>query len=161
MKIIFLDFDGVLNSVRSAHAFGGYPWNINPESIKQFDPIALTTIRNFCNDYDIKIVVSSTWRKSFSPEDLGKALDLPIIDKTPDFHMSRSRGLEIQSWFVNNPGEYEYAIIDDDSDMLETQLTRFIQTDPYEGFGWKNLMQLYSLFNIPYRKRLNTKQRIK
>jgi histidinol phosphatase-like enzyme len=27
-KILFLDFDGVINSVRSAVAFGGFPWNI-------------------------------------------------------------------------------------------------------------------------------------
>lgn len=143
-SILFLDFDGVINSVRSATAFGGYPWNVNKESLRLFDPIAINLIRKLCNEHNVKIVLSSTWRKGFNFNALAKVLDLPIIDQTP-IKLSASRGQEIQLWLDTHPG-VEYAILDDDADMLETQMSRFIKTDPYEGLSWKCYERLCKLF---------------
>lgn len=148
MKVIFLDFDGVLNSVRSATAFGGYPWNVHPDSLKLFDQVAISLIRNFCIKYDISIVLSSTWRKSFTCEDLGAALDLPIKDRTALHYSGNNRGEEIQKYLDANTHIIEYVIIDDDNDMLEEQKHRFIQTCPYEGFQWKDYVRLHELFRV-------------
>ncbi len=95
MKVIFLDFDGCLNSVRSASAFGGYPWNVGIESLKLFDQVAIALIRNFCIKYNIHIVITSTWRKCFTCEDLSDALNLPIKDKTIVHLSDNVRGNEI------------------------------------------------------------------
>ena len=43
------------------------------------------------------------------------------------------RGNEIQDWIDNNDNIESYVILDDDSDMLESQLFNFVQTDTYEG----------------------------
>lgn len=152
MKVIFLDFDGVLNSIRSATAFGGYPWNVEAESLKRFDMVAVALIRNLCKEHNITIVLSSTWRKQFTPEFLGEALKLPIIDKTAIKFSGKSRGSEIQEWLDTHPEVTEYAILDDDSDMLETQKGNFVQTCPYEGFSYANYLKLKRVLKIEEEK---------
>ncbi len=148
MKVIFLDIDGCICSVRSASAFGGYPWDIRPESLKLFDQVAVALIRNFCFKHDIDIVLSSTWRKQFHCKDLSEALSLPIKDKTVIHYSSMSRGKEIKQWLDANTHVTEYVIIDDDSDMLEEQKHRFIQCCPFEGFSWKDYIKLHELFGV-------------
>lgn len=143
-KIIFLDFDGVLNSVRSASAFGGYPWNVNKDSLTMFDPIAIALIKKICKDYEVDIVLSSTWRLKFSIEELSVALDLPIVDKTP-CKFSASRGEEIGMYLDSNKSITNYCIIDDDSDMLPNQLNRFVKTSPYEGFLFEDYVKTISI----------------
>ena len=148
MKILFLDFDGVINSVRSATAFGGFPWNIAPESLKLFDPVSLSLIRKLCSENDIKIVISSTWRKCFTCEALAEALQLPIIDTTIIRYSEKSRGEEIKEWLVNHPEITDYVIIDDDSDMLEEQKPRFVHTNPYDGLRWQDYLKIKKLFKL-------------
>ena len=143
MKVIFLDFDGVLNSIRSAVAFGGYPWNVNKESLKLFDLVGVALIRKACKEHDYKIILSSTWRKCFPFKELGEALDLPIVDKTPIIAL-KGRGYEIDRWLKNNYTE-KYIIIDDDGDMLEYQKEFFIHTDYIEGLTYKNYLDLIKL----------------
>ena len=43
------------------------------------------------------------------------------------------RGDEIKRYVEAHDGIENYAIIDDDSDMLDEQLFNFVQTDTYEG----------------------------
>ena len=148
MKVLFLDFDGVINSVRSSAAFGGYPWNINEESLKLFDEVGLLLIRNLCDANDIKIVVSSTWRKCFTHESLATALDLPIIGATPHKLSHQRRGEEIQEWLDNHKEVKKYVILDDDGDMLEHQMCRFVQTCPYDGLRWSDYNKIKELFGI-------------
>ena len=147
-KILFLDFDGVLNSVRSATAFGGYPWHVNEEALKLFDLVAISLIRKLCEECNVKIVVSSTWRLSYSCSQLAEWLDLPIIDKTPNTKFSGFRGADIQSYLDSNLDKVsKYAILDDDSDMLETQKNYFVQTDAKEGLSYRNYLKLTELLS--------------
>ncbi len=125
MNILFLDVDGVLNSVRSAIAFDGYP---NTHNTDKFDDISVNLIRTICYKYDVKIVLSSTWRLFKGWEELRNQLQLPIIDKTPHLHLSRNRGGEIQRWLDSHPEVTKYAIIDDDTDMLPHQMEYFVHT---------------------------------
>ena len=143
MKVLFLDVDGVINSVRSAVAFDGYPWDVDEENIKQFDHVAITLIRRICRDTNCKIILSSTWRRSVGHKKLADALDLPVIDSTPT-HMDATRGEEIAAWLRKNEVD-KYVIIDDDADMLEEQLPYFVKVDPYNGLSYDNYTKILEI----------------
>ena len=53
---------------------------------------------------------------------------MSIYDTTPDF-ADGCRGDEIQDWLDRYPEVTGYCILDDDSDMLDSQLRNFVQTD--------------------------------
>lgn len=146
MKILFLDIDGVLNSVRSCHAFKGYPHSFDEfydyTKPKQFDHVAIALIQNLCEVTGAKIVLSSSWRKLFTVKEVADALRLPIIDATPDSH-DGFRGREIERWLDLNPEVSHYAIVDDDSDMtIEQKNGHFVQTDGFEGLSYANYLAL-------------------
>jgi hypothetical protein len=144
-KVLFLDIDGVLNSVRSAIAYNGYPYITR--SHDKFDDIAVTLIRNLCAQYGYEIVLSSTWRLDNNWFKLKDILKLPIIDKTP-YLLSEDRGKEIDMWLRLHPGVKTFVIIDDDSDMLEEQKSRFIQTCNREGFRLSDYDKMKKLMEI-------------
>lgn len=67
------------------------------------------------------------------PGDLQEVFNLvgikePIHDITP-YMRSRHRGSEIQEWLDKQTEPYRYVIFDDDTDMLDSQLPYFIQSD--------------------------------
>lgn len=141
MKILFLDIDGVLNSVRSAVAYEGYP---KPSDLLELDDIAINLIKKVCIKTNSFICLSSTWR--YSIKDIiafAKEIDLPIIAKTP-YKLSSNRGEEIQMWLDKNKVE-KYAIVDDDSDMLKEQLPLFVKVDGKNGLSYENYEALLKL----------------
>ena len=143
MKVLFLDIDGVLNSVRTSVAFGGYPMEL--EHIAAFDAAAIRLLQRLCDSAGVQVVLSSAWRKSYTAAQVGKALGLPIIDSTPS-HTDGHRGGEIKAWLDAHPEVKAYAIIDDDSDMLGEQLPFFVHTDCHEGMTWADFVKLCGLF---------------
>lgn len=153
MKIIFLDVDGVLNSSRTAVATGGYPWPNEYGGIlwpERLDQTAIALVRKACKAADAKIVLSSTWRLGWTIDDckrFGEALDLPIIDRTDNLAGVLPRGHEIDLWLRDKEVD-AYAIIDDNSDMLTTQMPHFVKTSSDEGFGFANYLHLCSLMKV-------------
>lgn len=125
MKILFLDVDGVLNSYKTG---GMYALKRN----------CLRRLQKIVEETGCEIVLSSTWRKDeYALRRLKRVLayrGIKIKDTTPIFQKG-FRGLEIQAWLVSNPSPdgYKFAIVDDDSDMLDHQLPHFFQTDPEYG----------------------------
>jgi len=152
MRIIFLDFDGVLNSYRTATACGNYPHDLSPESRQMFDWISIDLIKKFCVAHEVKIVVSSTWRKCFPHELLARVFGLPIIGAIPLRISDGGRGLDIQRWLNKNPEVLEYAIIDDDADMLPEQMGRLVKTDPHNGFMWEDYLRLHKIFGVAQKE---------
>ena len=126
-SVIFLDFDGVLNSLRSGIAF---------ETYQRFDPVAVKLVRKLCDETESKIVVSSTWRIGHTIDTLqlrmhecgAGALSPLVIGMTG--RDGRIRGDEIRAWLDMNP-VLRYVIIDDDSDMHPAQY--FVKTDHAVG----------------------------
>lgn len=132
MKVIFLDFDGVLN----IHPFIGrdkFGHIFNAKCVQNLETIIKQT--------GAKIVVSSTWRMDGTDvmKQLWKERNLPgeIIGCTPKFNTPRvmnavelmeyrGRGLEIEE-YINKHGIKKYCIIDDDSDMLPSQMDYFVK----------------------------------
>lgn len=112
MNILFLDIDGVLVTHMSMlHYRNNYT----------FDDVCFKVLRQIINDYDLNIVLSSTWRKyDFKMKPLEEQFlpfDLKILDNTPT--NGKSRGHEIQSWLSTNQNKKieNFVILDDDSDM--------------------------------------------
>lgn len=149
-KLLFLDIDGVLNSVNyyKTRIRGEVPTSVFEHHCNDLDPIAVDLLKKFVLEYDIDIVLSSTWRKLFSIaeiKDLFSAAGwegIPIIDFTPVLHTIR--GKEIQEWFTPFASEYEsYVILDDDSDFLPSQLeNNFVHVSHNTGLLPEHIEQM-------------------
>lgn len=105
---------------------------------------------------DAQIVISSTWRVTHLPNAFPKMFavygwkNAPVIDKTPRIYNIQNeidynqnlpfgkrceRGHEIQYWLDRHPEVTNYVILDDNSDMLESQSEHFVQTDERVGLS--------------------------
>lgn len=154
MKVLFLDIDGVLNSVQAVHMYHRrnkdtimQEWN----PYEEFCPLAVNNLVEVLEAVPtLKIVVSSTWRMGCTtvedlqalfdviPESHGrKVIQDRIIDRTPSFRKG-PRGDEIKAWLERPASALvtTYAIVDDDGDMLTEQRPNFFQTNGYLGLMW-------------------------
>lgn len=166
MKVLFLDFDGVLNSHQSAtfwHSrrdqeqwendmYSSWTGTLKEYIAHDFCPIALSNVEELCRRVpDLKIVVSSTWRLGETVETLKKILAPAkvvadaIIDVTPHFRYRGGddvdRGHEIQDWLNRHPEVTHYVILDDDRDMLPSQQGNFVNTSELHGFIYGEMLQ--------------------
>ncbi|WP_257835250.1 HAD domain-containing protein [Burkholderia glumae] len=139
-KILFLDIDGVLNSYRTVYATGGFPHGFDDSEKTRFDWVAVGMIRKICENEDVSIVLSSSWRIIHSVHVCANGLDLPIFDKTKS--LPGNRGTEIQEWLDRHPDVEQWAIVDDDSDMLESQRDHFVQTNHEDGLSYADYKAL-------------------
>ena len=148
MKIIFLDFDGVINS------FGG-DWQ---GGFEELDRKCIENLNILIERVsDIKIVISSTWRILRSLDKLksimakwGFKYPELVIDKTPRL-AGEERGREIFGWFTRNnkfpnPIIDNFIILDDDSDM-EPFMNHLIQTDTDKGLTIEDVNKAVQFLN--------------
>ncbi len=147
MRVLFLDFDGVLHSERTRAALGGLPDDFRPAERAKFDHVAIALIARLCRRTGATIVVSSGWRHLHDAEECAREVGLPITDQTPFlgadvYQEGVQRGHEIQAWLDAHPEVTHYAIVDDMDDMLDTQQTRFVRTDPDNGLSYKDYHRL-------------------
>jgi hypothetical protein len=158
-KIIFLDFDGVLNSQL------GYVKTKGSRGQDDLDVTSIDFLNKLVKRTDAKIVVSSTWRLTKTVEELQSILnrngfDGEVIDKTVDMRRGEDsdcilRGNEILQWMKAHPEiigchyfDYKkYVIFDDDSDMLYWQRNNFIQVDAYVGLTPNNIFKAEKILN--------------
>lgn len=146
MKVLFLDIDGVLNSHRSCLALGGFPYGVEGYNRDQFDEVAVRLVRHIVKVAGASIVLSSSWRILHDYEDIARGLELPIIDCTP--RLAGSRGSEIAAWLAQHPEVETYAIVDDDSDMLDGQVHRFVKTNMDNGLMWDDASLLAEILGV-------------
>lgn len=142
MKVIFLDIDGVLNSMdwyKRRTRVKSETWD--EYHAQEFDPVTLALIKRVISETGARVVLSSTWRLSKEGVKFIKSIGIDIIACTP--HLPRptstsveycERGKEIHEWIeknIENRGEVvdRYVIIDDDTDMLPEQKEHFFNTD--------------------------------
>lgn len=159
--LLFLDMDGVLNRI-------GYlgDFTFNQHALAEVEvrlvrrlayQILLTRQILNENDYELNVVISSSWRKIFSLEEF-----LSFGDQLPDFKPitdlmfrdeqlwrtrgSRSgyRGVEIQDYLDDifpNPVS-SYVILDDNSDFFPYQ--PLVLTNMYEGFRQADAAKMHA-----------------
>ena len=158
--------DGVLNSVQSATMHYDFLTNasnlctfkeppVSDYKASEFCPVAVSNLNYILKELpELKVVVSSFWRWGKTLDELKEIfyyLGLPaerIISKTPILTGSH-RGEEIQNWLDNQTmleGEIKYAIIDDDTDMLENQLPNFFNTDNFHGLQYRDALKVIGHF---------------
>lgn len=169
-NVIFLDIDGVLNSEQY------FCWNHNRHyRYGDIDPRETYRLYRFCKKYNVKLVISSTWRN-------GNGVNLTIDEFKDEHHHpleiltefivgvtpysnSRNRGTEIKYFFeiINDKnGKYKdyydifterfhiknYCIVDDDTDMLEEQLPYFVNTNFKNGLTRKDYKKIKHILNL-------------
>lgn len=151
MKILFLDFDGVVSTFEKG-------WRLDEEK--------LSLLKEIIDNTNAKIVVSSSWKVGYDNVDkfietLGGRRKSETIknngnvfqwfcDNIYDITDSNGswRGDEIQRWIDVHKEEIEsYVILDDDSDMRENQLFNFVQTDGYEGITSREVKLCTKILN--------------
>lgn len=133
MKVLFLDIDGVVNSEEyfKKRSKGEHPTDID-------NYMALLVYR-ITEATGCKIVLSSSWR-GYAPgeAEIERMIGIKLHDRTPRGRARRNqadqlehveRGEEIKQWLDAHPEVTRYAILDDDSDMLDEQLPNFFKTE--------------------------------
>lgn len=150
-KILFLDFDGVLNTehYQSLLQYQGKPWQ--DEYGAFFDPKAVKQLKRIIDATDADIVVESSWKYLGldAMKELWEVRNLPgtIIDITPSL-LGKNKGVEIASWLSEYAKQdIRYVIIDDEYVILDSQLPHFILTNPYEGITEEQANRAISMLN--------------
>ncbi len=120
MKIIFLDFDGV---IRIPVFTGG------PEVDAEFCSERMKRVARLAEDTGARIVISSDWRSRYDWEGMAKLIGYHIPTglihsdwKTPmlvegrpgsDIVIAIPRGAEILSWLAKYPEVSQFVVLDD------------------------------------------------
>lgn len=136
MKVLFLDCDGVINDSNDLCVMNGI-WDEESKYSSTIGLIAnrkkVKLIQKIINETECKIVLSSAWRLFEQGRETVEYYGIPVYDITPS--LSGERGLEIQHWLNEHPEVTDYAIVDDDGDMMAQHYAdkRFFQTDPDHG----------------------------
>ena len=126
MKVLFLDVDGVLNSEET--------FTKDPHAHFPIDAYMAFLVGRIEMNTCCKVVLSSSWRHHGESVEHIKKRVVPIFDITVSRPVvggaeMKERGYEIQEWLDRHPEVTHYAILDDDSDMLEEQLPNFFKTE--------------------------------
>lgn len=176
-KIIFLDIDGVMNSDQyNCYRYKHHLHNNKYGSIDAREchrmarfcekyGIKLVISSSWRNGNSWKETYDEFIREGI--EDLpyrhhGMKYLAPYIVGVTPYHVSRIRGNEIQAFFDIVDGKYpnykkvmkedfvisNYCIVDDDNDILEHQISNFVQTNPLTGLTRKDYNKIKKILNI-------------
>jgi len=134
MKVIFLDFDGVLNSEKYLRAQNEHGVII--------DPSRMALLKQIVDKTGARIVLSTSWREhwSKSPDqcnETGRAINrifegygLQIVDKTPKLCSGRED--EIKAWLDRHPSVTNFVVLDDGFLGADFLKNRFVKTSKYK-----------------------------
>lgn len=144
MKVLFLDFDGVLNL-----------WP-KPSRTGEFNKASCINLEMLLNKVpDLKIVVSSSW-KAYGLEavrDILKSNGIDprkVIDITGEEQCPNSddhRGYQVECWINRNPKVKSFAIVDDNTDFGALN-TKLIKTNKYIGLTQGNVESLMNILGV-------------
>ncbi|MDB4941603.1 MAG: hypothetical protein JWP97_1137 [Labilithrix sp.] len=131
VRVVFLDFDGVLNRRAFVEASGA-PHTPGPHLL---DPEAVARLERLCVETGASIVITSSWRTAFDAASLTRLLRdkglarAKVLGVTPLIPYKRGRGQEVQAWLDSPEGrEVEaFVVLDDVADLLHLA-PRLVQT---------------------------------
>jgi hypothetical protein len=138
-SVLFLDFDGVLNSYQFLSPKGikiRYADELDPKAVERLNQIVLKT--------GCDVVVSSSWRYGHTKEELEKILkDCGYIGTirgvTPTNWNGATRGREIQQWIANQTEKPKRICILDDYPDMDHLMNKLVQTTWAEGLQDKHI----------------------
>jgi hypothetical protein len=149
MKIVFLDFDGVLNSMAD-FAF--------KTTSQVFDAPYIGRLNAIVGQSGAKVVISSSWRVNHSVEELRTLLEASgfegeIIGRTPVLGYEHAQGLcdigeirsaEIQAWMAGHSVPIASFVVLDDLEL--SPLAAFqVLTDMNEGLRDHHIEQAQAI----------------
>ena len=131
MKVVFLDFDGVLNHFPPGELVLSQAYLDNPLETAHVERLEQLVQRT-----GARVVISSSWRLRLTLDELRGALEArgftgEVIGTTPRLRTG-IRAHEISAWLLLHPEVTTFAILDDEPDAeLDGRL---VHTDPEHGF---------------------------
>ena len=141
MKVVFLDVDGVLNNHYSMCQYQGRLW-----------PPLVHKLNGLCHE-DVSFVLSSAWRILYDIETMktllhnsGWLYSHKLIDRTRSG--DGIRGEQIKNWLDEHPEVTHYAILDDDSDMLDEQQNNFVHVERAIGLMDQDIHNVKEILEI-------------
>jgi hypothetical protein len=132
MKVLFLDFDGVINPLTFHHSTHG------------FSPSACANVQSvLTKDPNVRIVVSSSWRR-WGLTKLREILKENGIDSTKVIDvteeeggwMPENRAKQIKSWLKEHPEVKDFAVLDDYP--MPKLDKNYVKCNGYVGFTQKD-----------------------
>lgn len=132
MRVVFLDIDGVLNTLGWLYAHAHRADARDPQNM--IDPAHVAHLNTLTGRTGASLVISSSWRVLYPTHEMRVVLrragvTAPVIDRTP--HTGPRRGHEIAAWLkcrARHVGDVRsFVILDDNSDM-EHLCDRLVQT---------------------------------
>jgi hypothetical protein len=139
-RVVFLDFDGVLNGERFRQACNrDAALNLASGSLG-IDAKAIALLNRIVARTSAQLVVSSSWRRQRSlihlrEELTERGLKGPLLDVTP-LGGGLGRGGEIRAWLEENAVE-GFVVLDDLAPSAGLE-ARWVQTDPIHGLTAKD-----------------------
>ena len=134
MNIIFTDIDGVLN----------------PHFKKKWSKKAIDIYNRMCINFNLKPVVTSTWRTNHSIEQLNiifkeQGIITEIYDVTIVLDQT-ARGIEIKHWLDNHPYD-KYAIIDDKTSDIDPHVSNAVKCRSWIGLTEEEYQEVKKIFS--------------
>lgn len=176
-RFLFLDIDGVINTImiydkpienRRMICKDGFYFELNyPNDGRVSNEYAVRWLSKLCLEYNLKIVITSTWLIGHSLSEIKSCLyfsglnkDIEIIDGcfTNQF---KNRGIQIESWFLLkeiDPNKSIFVILDDDKDMQGFKydfISYLIHCNTYTGFGIQEYQEACSKLDELIEEREN------
>ena len=148
-RIVFLDFDGVLNSEQSTQQLG---------TRYRFARSSVETLNGVLRQSEARIVITSSWRENWSLRENAEFLErdgvLPsrVVGKTPT--LGQERGLEIEAWLRAVPYTVASFVILDDRDDMAMHRERLVQVSPQVGVSLAQAQRAIELLATPWRGRI-------
>lgn len=137
MRVVFLDIDGVLNTLETSPSLG---WIIQRPR-DGIEARFVERLESVCRRGEAKIVLSSSWR-TFLPRhghDVAAVLrdagiDAELVGVTP--REPWRRGEQIAAWLAEHPEVQRYVVLDDNDDMEALPPERVVITESTQGLTW-------------------------
>jgi len=144
-KVLFLDIDGVLNS----KIF--YKYLYKPENGEsRFDPYCVILVKKLIEEFSLKIVISSTWRDGAINRLMKELNDNNFMEYLHEDWLTpivrpANRGKEIELWLGNHPEVEDYIILDDNVNIMDHQMDKFVKTSMHMGMVQEHYSQARNL----------------
>lgn len=170
-KVIFLDIDGVINTVSSFDKIDAryeqYENDTTPNKptwvdifmdyqYQVFEQEAMNILNEIIQETNAQVVISSSWRKSlkdpvkWTEKFKFYGCNIPVIDITGSCSTGY-RGTEIHDWLKDHPEVTNIIIIDDDSDM-EPYMDYHVHTDFDNGLTRTHKQKVLDILNKDLRR---------
>ena len=147
-RIVFLDFDGVVNTPMWNAEGTVCSYGFAKEGkVNNFQ--AVQWLSEACQKFGYDIVVTSTWRLWDNYKEClingGLRPGIEILGCTPSMR-GLPRGAEIKAYLDEHPEILYYVIVDDEADILAEQQSHFILTNGDTGFNLSEFKEFERIF---------------